>query len=141
MLENNLGISGNTNAAVEMATGEYVVFVDHDDTCALPILYEVAALLNRKPNTAVIYSDHDYIQEEDSLRFQPLFKPDWSPEIMFSANYITHLTVIRKLLVQEAGGFDAATDGAQDWDLFFRVVEKTPHIEHIPKVLYHWRVH
>jgi O-antigen biosynthesis protein len=141
LLEKNLGISGNTNAAVDMATGEYVVFVDHDDALAPSALYEAAALLNRKPHTAVIYSDHDYIQENDSVRFHPLFKPDWSPEIMFSANYITHLTVIRRLLVQEAGGFDAATDGAQDWDLFFRVVEKAPHIEHIPKVLYHWRVH
>ncbi len=141
MMENNLGISGNTNAAIDMATGEYVVFVDHDDALAPSALYEVATRINQKPHTAIVYSDHDYIQENDSVRFQPLFKPDWSPEIMFSANYITHLTVIQKQLLQDSGGFDAGTDGAQDWDLFFRVVEKTRHIEHIPKVLYHWRVH
>jgi GT2 family glycosyltransferase/glycosyltransferase involved in cell wall biosynthesis len=140
-LEKNLGISGNTNAAADMANGEYLVFLDHDDALAPFALFEAAELLSLKPQTDLIYSDHDYIQEGDSLRFRPLFKPDWSPDIMFSANYITHLTIIRAALVREVGGFDPATDGAQDWDLFLRVIERTRYIKRIPKILYHWRVH
>ena len=141
VLESNLGISANTNAALEQATGDYVAFLDHDDVLAPFALYEVAALLVKQPDTDFVYSDHDYLRDEDSSRFQPLFKPDWSPEIMFSANYITHLTVIRRRIVDEVGRYDSLTDGSQDWDLFFKVMAKTDKFAHIPRVLYHWRVH
>ncbi len=141
LLDENKGISGNSNAALELATGEFVAFLDHDDTLAPFAFHEVVAVLNVSPWLDVIYSDHDYIGEADSHRFNPLFKPDWSPEIMLSANYMTHLTVLRRTTVMEVGGFDTATDGAQDWDLFFKVTERTARIAHIPQLLYHWRAH
>lgn len=139
MLEQNQGISGNSNVALEMAQGEFVAFLDHDDCLAPSALFEVVKLLDQNPNLDLIYSDHDILAPDRIARFQPLFKPDWSPEIMLSANYLTHLTVIRTTLMQEVGGFDPAMDGAQDWDLFLRITEKTHQIAHIPKILYHWR--
>ncbi|RPJ37146.1 MAG: glycosyltransferase, partial [Chloroflexi bacterium] len=114
-------------------------FLDHDDTFAPFALYEVARYLNQHADCDLLYSDHDLIDAGSGLRKQPLFKPDWSPDTMLSSNYITHLTVVRKELVQELGGFDAQKDGAQDWDLYLRAVERARHIGHIPKVLYHWR--
>ena len=138
-LEKNLGISGNSNKALDMANGEFVALLDHDDTLAPFALFEVASLLQESPDLDLIYSDHDYISSDGKTRLWPLFKPDWSPDIMFSANYITHLTVLRTTIVRQVGGFDPSTDGAQDWDLFFRVLDVTNRIAHIPKVLYHWR--
>lgn len=138
-LEQNQGISGNSNVALEMAQGEFVAFLDHDDCLAPNALFEIVNLLNQKPSLDLIYSDHDILPPDSNLGFQPLFKPDWSPEIMLSANYLTHLTVIRAERVREVGGFDSAMDGAQDWDLFLRITEKTHQIAHIPKILYHWR--
>jgi O-antigen biosynthesis protein len=140
-LEENLGISANSNIAIKMALGDYLAFLDHDDSLAPFALFEAACLLNETPDTDILYSDHDYLERESGLRFDPLFKPAWSPEIMFSANYITHLTIVRRSLVEEGGSFDSLTDGAQDWDLFLRLVEKTQRIQRISKVLYHWRVH
>jgi len=138
-LNENLGISGNSNKALEMANGEFAALLDHDDTLAPFALYEVVTLLQDFPRSDLIYSDHDYLSTDGENRLSPLFKPDWSPEIMLSANYVTHLTVLRTSLVREVGEFDPATDGAQDWDLFFRVLRKTDRIAHIPKILYHWR--
>lgn len=141
LLDENGGISANSNAALNLASGEFVALLDHDDTLAPFAFYEVASLLAVNPDLDVIYSDHDYIDEKGSRRFNPLFKPDWSPEIMLSANYMTHLTVLRRSGVMAAGGFDPSTDGAQDWDLFFKVTENTTRIGHIPQILYHWRTH
>jgi len=138
-LDSNRGISENTNVALSLATGEFVAFLDHDDTLAPFALFEVAEALAAERSLDLIYSDHDYI-DAAGRRFNPLFKPDWSPDILLSSNYITHLTVIRRTLVESAGGFDPATDGAQDWDLFLRVTEKTQRIRHVPRILYHWRV-
>lgn len=138
-LEQNLGISDNSNAGLQIAQGEYVALLDHDDTLAPFALFELVRLLNQDETWELIYSDHDVLSADGRHRSKPLFKPDWSPEIMLSANYITHLTVIRSTLVKEVGGFDPATDGAQDWDLFLRVVERTQRVAHIPMVLYHWR--
>ena len=137
----NGGISRNSNAALDLASGEFVIFLDHDDSLAPFALFEVASLLNRDPEADFIYSDHDYLEHTGNRRVRPLFKPDWSPEIMFSANYITHLTAVRRALVDAVGRFDPETDGAQDWDLFLKVAERTSRLSHIPKVLYHWRVH
>jgi GT2 family glycosyltransferase len=138
-LEQNLGISGNSNAALEMAGGEFIALLDHDDTLSPHALFEVVKRLNEDPQCDLLYSDHDLLSQDGSRRDRPLFKPGWSPEIMLSANYLTHLTVIRAARVREAGSFDPRMDGAQDWELFMRVSEKTQKIAHIPKILYHWR--
>ncbi len=138
-LAENRGISGNSNAALAMARGEFVALLDHDDLLAPPALFENASLLNRHPEADFLYSDRDLISEDGTRRFLPFFKPDWSPEVMLTANYLTHLCVFRTQLAREVGGFDPATDGAQDWDLFLRLIERSRRIFHIPKVLYHWR--
>ena len=139
LLEQNLGISGNSNAGLQEAQGEFVAFLDHDDLLAPFALFEVVQRLNADPGCDLLYSDHDLLSQDGSRRYQPLFKPDWSPEIMLSANYITHLTVARTELVKAVDGFDPQMDGAQDWDLSLRLSERTQKIGHIPKILYHWR--
>ncbi len=137
----NGGISRNTNAALDLATGDFMALLDHDDTLAPFALFEIALRLRAQPNADLLYSDHDYLDADHGFRRNPLFKPDWSPSIMFSANYITHLTVLRRSLLDQIGRLDSATDGAQDWDLFLRATEQTCRISHIPKILYHWRMH
>lgn len=135
----NLGIIGNSLEAVKLAGGEFYITLDHDDVLAPNALYEVALALNANPKLDFIYSDHDLLSEDGSRRFDPLFKPDWSPEVLLSANYLLHLTMIRATLFHEVGGFQSDLEGVQDLDLFFRVTEKTEHIHHIPRILYHWR--
>lgn len=138
-LESNLGISGNSNQALESASGEFLALLDHDDTLAPFALYETALLLNQDPSAHFIYSDRDEISDDGSTRSNPFFKPGWSPEILMSANYLTHLCVIRAVNVRDVGGWHPETDGAQDWDLFLRAAHKYGGIRHIPKILYHWR--
>lgn len=138
-LNGNFGISNNTNALLEVARGDYVALLDHDDRLAPFALYEIVKKLSNNPDLDVIYSDHDILEEDSGKRKNPLFKPDWSPEIMLSSNYITHLTVIRRELIKRVSGFREEFDGAQDWDLFLRISEITDRVGHIPKILYHWR--
>lgn len=138
LLDSNLGISRNSNAAIERCKGEYVALLDHDDTIAPNALFEVVASLNKRPETDLIYSDRDHMTIEGK-RTDPLFKPDWSPDLMLCTNYVVQLSVIRSTLLRELGGFRPETDGAQDWDLILRLAERTDKISHIPKVLYHWR--
>ena len=138
-LEENPGISGNTNKAVALAEGDFLAFLDHDDTLAPSALFEVVSALNEDREADVIYSDHDILSADGKLRHNPLFKPNWSPEILYSSNYITHLLVIRTKIFNELGGLDSQMDGAQDWDMLLRLSEQTQKICHIPKVLYHWR--
>jgi GT2 family glycosyltransferase len=142
-LAENGGISANSNAALQRAfreaVCEYVVLLDHDDELAREALYTVAKFIQEKPDADFIYSDEDKINEIDH-RHNPLFKPDWSPEMLLCVNYLCHISVIRRSLVERVGGFDPKKDGAQDWDLFLRISELTDRIYHIPKVLYHWRV-
>jgi GT2 family glycosyltransferase/2-polyprenyl-3-methyl-5-hydroxy-6-metoxy-1,4-benzoquinol methylase/glycosyltransferase involved in cell wall biosynthesis len=138
LLDENQGISGNTNAALDLATGEFVAFLDHTDLLAPFALYEVARLLNRDAGTDIFYSDHDLISTEGG-RYNPFFTPSWSPDLFLSVNYLAHLSVIRRRQVDEVGRLRAETDGAQDWDLLFRVAEGTDRIVRVPKVLYHWR--
>jgi len=137
-LPQNLGISGNSNAALDIAQGEFVQFLDHDDLLAPNALYEAVHLLNENPALDVIYYDEDKLSKDGDERRDPFFKPDWSPEMLLSANYLTH-ALMRRALVLDAGKLDPDTDGAQDWDLAFRVTERTNQIAHIPKILYHWR--
>lgn len=138
-LEENLGISGNTMEALAVATGEYVAFVDQSDVLAPDALALVAETLNRNPSLDVIYSDWDLLSEDGHARFNPYFTPEWSPDLLLSANYMTHLSVVRRRLVEEVGGLRSELDGAQDWDLMLRVIERTDRIARIPGILYHWR--
>ncbi len=133
-----LQISENTNAALAKATGDFIAFSDHDDLLVANAFYEVVKRLNEKPDTDLIYSDEDKITTSEEL-MQPNFKPDYDPDMLDSVNYICHLLVVRRTLEEEIGGLDPAFDGAQDYNFIFHCVEKTDHIEHIPKILYHWR--
>ena len=134
----NRGISGNTNAAVAAAGGEFIALADHDDLLAPDALWRAADVIARE-NPDVVYSDEDRITENSRHYMDPHFKPDWSPETLVSDNYICHLAVIRKSLLEEIGGLRAGFDGSQDHDLFLRLGEKTGKIAHIPRVLYSWR--
>lgn len=138
-LGRNRGIAGNSNEALKLATGEYVGFLDHDDTLAPFALYEVARVLNDDRAVDFMYSDEDKIPATGEERHEPYFKPEWSPELFLSYNYVCHFAVIRKTLIDKVGGFREGFDGAQDYDLFLRVVRQEPKIHRIPKVLYHWR--
>jgi GT2 family glycosyltransferase/glycosyltransferase involved in cell wall biosynthesis len=138
-LEKNLGISGNSNEALAIATGEFVAFLDHTDVLAPNALFEIVQALNRDPRQDCIYSDIDLLSEDGRRRFNPLFKPAWSPDMLLSSNYLAHLCVIRKSCVDELGGLRSETDGAQDWDLLLRLSEMTQRFARVPKVLYHWR--
>lgn len=133
-------ISAASNSALELATGEFVALLDHDDELAPNALFEVAALLEAKPDTDFIYSDEDKI-DEDGRRHEPYFKPEFLPDLFHSQNYTSHLTVYRTAVVRAAGGFRVGYEGSQDWDLALRVTGRIDpaHIRHIPKVLYHWR--
>jgi GT2 family glycosyltransferase len=139
-LEENLGISDNTNAAIAMATGTYVALFDHDDLLTEDALYEVADAAQRT-GADVIYSDEDKIKGSTGERYQPNFKPDFNLDLLRSNNYICHLLVVRRTLIEQVGGLNREYDGAQDHEFLFRLVEATEKIAHIPKVLYHWRVH
>lgn len=136
-----LGISENTNAAIEKASGEYLVFADHDDILAPDALYECVSRLNQDSSYDVLYSDEDKISMDGKKRFDPQFKPDFNLDLLRSMNYICHLFVVKRSLAEKAGDLDAAYDGAQDYDFIFRCIEKAEKICHIPRILYHWRCH
>ena len=140
-LEKNGGISENTNAAIAMAQGEYLMLADHDDIMDPAALYEIVSLLNECPEADVIYTDEDKVSEDGGIYFEPAIKPDFSWEALTDSNYICHIFCARRSLVDEAGYERSAFDGAQDYDFILRVCEKAGKICHIPKVLYHWRAH
>lgn len=140
-LGENLGISGNTNAAIEMASGDFVVLADHDDTIPEQALFEVASAFNEHPGCDVIYSDEDKLDMDGGALFDPHFKPDFNPDLLTSVNYICHLFVVKRTLLEQVGGFRNEYDGAQDYDFIFRCTEAAKEIYHIPRVLYHWRCH
>jgi len=137
-LEKNLNISGASNAAISLATGEYVALLDNDDELTPDALYEVVKTINEN-NAEFIYSDEDFLTINGQYT-NPHFKPDFSPDLLLSHNYITHFTCFKKSLIDKAGAFRSECDGAQDFDLFLRLTEMTENIYHIPKVLYHWRM-
>jgi GT2 family glycosyltransferase/glycosyltransferase involved in cell wall biosynthesis len=134
----NGGISVAANAAAELASGEYIVFLDHDDELSPDALAEVALYVSANGDTDVLYSDEDKIDPKGH-RYDPHFKPDWSPELLLSVMYVTHLFVIRRTLFEQVGGLRGEFDGSQDYDLALRTTEQARHVGHIPKVLYHWR--
>jgi O-antigen biosynthesis protein len=138
-LGENGGISKNSNAALELATCEWAVLLDHDDVLPVDALFEFARAINDDASVDLIYSDKDQLNLKGTQRMHPLFKPQWSPEMMLNANYVTHLSAFRVARAREIGAWDRETDGAQDWDIFLRVVGRHGKVRHVPKVLYHWR--
>ncbi len=140
-LEENYGISGNTNKCLEMARGEFVGIFDHDDLLTANALFEVVETINNNPNVDFIYTDEDKVDEKTKIFSDPHFKPDFSPDLIRHQNYICHFCVYRRQLIEDIGMFNSEFDGSQDHDLILRVIEQTENIVHIPKILYHWRIH
>ena len=138
-LDENKGIAENTNEGIKIATGDYVAFLDHDDLLYVSALFEVVKALNENKDIDFIYTDEDKIGD-DGKRFDPHFKPDFSLEMLECTNYITHLVVAKKELVDKVGLLRKEFDGAQDFDYVLRLTKESKCIYHIPKVLYHWRV-
>lgn len=145
-LKENKGIADASNEAALMASGEYLAFLDHDDEITINALHEVVNAINLS-KADVIYSDEDMIHSLDTERtkkrkffFDVHFKPDFSPDLLLSHNYVTHFLVVKRSLFFEVGGFSSKYNGAQDYDLTLKLTEKTEKIYHIQKVLYHWRI-
>lgn len=134
----NGGISNATNRAIAEADGDYIVFLDHDDELTVDCLYELARAIHAT-DADYLYSDEDKLSPR-GRHFEPFFKPDWSPDTLMSIMYTSHVSCVRRALLDETGLLRSAFDGSQDWDLVLRIAEKARRIVHIPKVLYHWRV-
>ena len=139
--EKNGGISKATNDAIKNAKGDFVCFMDCDDVLSPHALMEFFAFLSDHPDTDILYSDEDKLSEDSKRRYEPFFKPDWSPDTFMSLMYTNHFSAVRRSLLNEAEGLRSEFDGAQDYDLFMRLTEMTGNdrIGHVPKVLYHWR--
>lgn len=139
-LSENYGISGNTNKALELADGDYVGLFDHDDLLTPDALFEIVSTLQEVQHD-IIYTDEDKLDNSKKEFVDPNFKPDYNVDLFRSHNYITHFFVVKTKIIKGIGGFDSQYDGAQDYDLMFRCIEKSQSIHHIPKILYHWRMH
>ena len=138
-LEENGGISANSNAGIAVASGDFVSFFDHDDLIEPDLLYEYALAVLERPDTDLLYCDEDK-KGEDGRYFDPFFKPDFNLDLLRNNNYICHMLTVRRSVLDQVGLLDPACDGAQDHDLTLRVSECARHIHHVPKILYHWRV-
>lgn len=139
-LDKNYGISGNTNKALELADGEYTALFDHDDVLELNALYEVVSSLQEEHHD-IVYTDEDKLNGKTLQYEDPNFKSDYNEDLLLSHNYITHFFVVKTNILREVGGFNSEYDGAQDYDVILKCVEKTDDIHHIAKILYHWRMH
>ncbi|MBA2433292.1 MAG: glycosyltransferase [Chthoniobacterales bacterium] len=139
-LPENLGIAGNTNRGFGLATGDFIVCVDHDDLLPPFALSEIADAIRDRPGGEIFYSDEDRLNG-DGVRHSPFFKPEWSPALLSSSMYLGHLTAYRRELVEELGGWRKEFDLSQDYDFALRATDRPRVIVHIPKVLYHWREH
>ncbi|CED70309.1 putative glycosyl transferase, family 2 [Aliivibrio wodanis] len=137
--EKNGHISAATNSAAELASGDFLIFMDQDDEITPDALGEIALYMDKHPQAEVIYSDDDKI-DTNGQRFAPQFKPDWSPELLLSYMYLGHIFSVQRDLYWQVGGTREGFEGSQDYDLALRTTEAASHIGHIPKVLYHWRV-
>ena len=136
-LDKNVNISAASNEALNLSRGEYVALMDNDDELTPDAFYEVVKAIN-ETNAEFIYSDEDKIEIDDTFS-DPHFKPNFSPDMFLSQNYLSHLGVIKKDLIEKVGGWEVGLEGSQDYDLYLKVLEKTDKIYHIPTVLYHWR--
>ncbi len=141
--ETPLRIAENTNAGMEAATGDFIAFADHDDVLTPHALYQCVKAVNENREIRLLYSDEDKMSMDGHKFFQPHFKPDYNPDLLCTVNYICHLFVVRRDVVDQVGLFRPEFDGAQDYDFIFRCVEavKPEEIYHITKILYHWRCH
>ncbi|CAM3775117.1 Hyaluronan synthase [Vibrio aerogenes CECT 7868] len=139
--EDNGHISRTTNSALEIAEGEFIALMDHDDKLAPDALFWVSEKIFEQKDVAMIYSDEDKITADGVTRYDPNFKSGWNPALLLSQNYVSHLGVYRTELAREIGGFRTGFEGAQDWDFTLRFVEniRQHQIAHIPRILYHWR--
>jgi glycosyltransferase involved in cell wall biosynthesis len=136
-LESHQGISAALNRGLDLADGQWLTFLDHDDLLEADALFQNVKVLQENPGPDLIYSDEDKLTDQgfDS----PILKPDWSPDFFLSCNYLCHMVFLRRDLVRAVGGFREEFDGSQDYDLLLRISERTNRIHHIPRVLYHWR--
>lgn len=141
LLAENLGIAENTNAAIKMSAGDFVVLADHDDLLAPNALYECARALQRHRDAEVLYTDEDKVDMSGKTHFEPNFKPDFNPDFLRSLNYICHMFVVKRSLLKQVGLLRQEFDGAQDYDFILRCCEQAREIYHIPRILYHWRCH
>ena len=139
-LLDNGGISENTNEALKLAVGEYIVLVDHDDVLSPDALYEMMVQIDQN-KAEVIYSDEDKIDIKGKERYEPYFKSDFNIDLLCSNNYVCHLFCVKKDIALKVGGFDSEYDGAQDHDFILKCVSEVDKVYHIPKILYHWRMH
>ena len=137
----SLQIAENTNAAIDIATGDYIVFADHDDILSVDALYECTKCINENQEVDMIYSDEDKVSMDGQTYFEPHFKPDLNMDLLCSVNYFCHLVVVKRQLLEQAGKLNGEYNGAQDYDFVLRCVENTDAVYHIPKILYHWRAH
>ena len=141
ILKENKSIAENSNAAMEMATGDFVGLLDHDDTLEPNALYEVARKICEDDRVDVVYTDEDKINSKGTKHLTPNMKPDFNLDLLRSNNYICHLFVVRRILMEKVGGFRKEFDGAHDYDFILRCTEEAEKIAHVHKVLYHWRTH
>ncbi len=132
------GVSAATNAALSGASGRYIAFLGAEDALHRSSLSRLADAIHDHPDADVLYSDEDRI-DEGGMRHGPTFKPDWSPDLLLSGPYMSHVLVVRRRLVEELGGLRPAYDGAEDYDLMLRATERTDAVVHVPEVLYHSR--
>lgn len=137
--EENGHISRTTNDGLAMADGEFIGLLDCDDLLAPNALYEMAKKLNENPEYDFIYSDEDMLSEDGQRRYNPVFKTEWAPDTFMSVMYTNHFSVFRKSIADEIGGYRVGFEGSQDYDFVLRFTEKTRHIGHVSKILYHWR--
>lgn len=140
VLEQNYGISGNTNKALELATGDYISLLDHDDVLTRDALYEVVKSIN-ETGADVLYTDEDKVTMDLREYFEPHFKPDFNLDLLRSCNYICHFFVVKREIWKEAGLFREECNGSQDFDFILRCTALAKQVSHIPKILYHWRCH
>ncbi len=134
----NGNISRATNSAAELATGDFLLFLDQDDELAPDALGEIVLALAAEPEADLLYTDDDKV-DVDGHRYAPQFKPDWSPELLLSYMYFSHAFVVRRTLFAALGGFRAGFEGSQDYDFALRASERAQRVVHVPLVLYHWR--
>lgn len=135
----NLGISGNTNAGIAVAKGDFISFFDHDDILEPNLLFHYVEAINECADTDLLYCDEDKLMP-DGVLAQPFFKPDFNLDLLRNNNYICHMLTIRKSLLETLEPNTKEFDGAQDHNMTLQAIEHARHIAHIPRILYHWRL-